>query len=50
MDPPKEFFVDGKQFQDWEETFNKVLDKTVQAKSLLLPDYKKNSTCYNDRK
>ena len=43
MDPPKEFFVDGRNYEDWEDTFRKVLDPSVQAVILLLPGKKKSS-------
>ena len=50
MDPPKEFFVDGRNYEDWEDNFKKVLDPSVQAVILLLPGKKKSSPFYDDCK
>jgi len=50
MDPPKEFFIDGKNFEDWERTFSSNLDPSVQAVILLLPGKKKSAPYYDDCK
>jgi aubergine-like protein len=50
MDLPKEFFVDGKGFDAWEEQFSKVLDPSVQAVILLLPGRKKAAPFYDECK
>jgi len=50
MNPPKEFFVEGRNFEDWERSFSKVLDSSVQAVILLLPGKKKSAPYYDDCK
>lgn len=50
MDQPREFVVDGKNYEDWESVFKKNLDPTVQAVILLLPGNKKSSPFYDSCK
>ncbi len=50
MDSPKEFFIDGRNFEDWERQFKKYLDDTVQAVILLLPGKKKAAPFYDNVK
>ena len=50
MQAPKEFFIDGRNYEDWERSFNKVLDPSVQAVILLLPGKKKAAPFYDDCK
>lgn len=50
MNPPKEFFIDGRNFEDWQDKFNQVLDPSVQAVILLLPGRKKAAPMYDDCK
>ena len=50
MARPKEFYVEGRNFEDWQYSFKKNLDPTVQAVILLLPGAKKKSPFYDQCK
>lgn len=50
MDQPKQFLIDGKNFDDWEYMFKKNLDPSVQAVILLLPGRKKSAPFYDSCK
>lgn len=48
MQKPREFIIEGSDFQDWEASFKRHLDTSVQAVILILPDNKKNNAAlYN---
>jgi len=50
MAQPKEFIIEGRSFGDWEYSFKKYLDPSVQAVILLLPGAKKKSPFYDQCK
>ena len=50
MAQPKDFYVDGRDFADWENQFRSVLNSSVDAVILLLPGKKKSSPFYDECK